>query len=426
MRYGTTLGWLVLTTAGCGRTEQTFEEREDAWLAKMDEIDGHAVRARDAVAHGDLGEAKAAARKLRDALPTEDVPVGLVRALDDLDAAKTPRDAAKAMADLSVGCLGCHAAKHASLAMRERQWTPPTGGTVPAEMLRHQKFVDGVWVGLIGGDDTLLREASQILDQGHLVAGMPMSRQPGFLLTAAGASIDERVHALAHELRDAPGDRRPPLFAELLGTCADCHALAKAGALTKQEPTPANPAMNDHFVDLLTLELAVIGGDVPAARKAAAAVAEATIEAPPAAAVHVRALDEAAERTMRMDTLPSLALGTAEMMATCGRCHAATGGGPKAPVEPAPAADAPEMTRHLYGSFWLGQSLLTGDEAAWVAGASVLAASGLGPLVADPAVDATVHDLGKRAERAKEPAERTKVFGELLATCHPCHQQLNR
>jgi cytochrome c553 len=63
---------------------------------------------------------------------------------------------------------------------------------------------------------------------------------------------------------------------------------------------------------------------------------------------------------------------------------------------------------------------------AWLAGAEALAATGLGPLVKDPDADAAVHALAGRAQRAGTPAERAQVFGEVLATCHGCHEQLPR
>jgi cytochrome c553 len=421
--------WLVSLFAACGGRggSGTLEEREDAWLARMTEIDSHAIAARDALAGGDLGKARTEGRALRESLPPDGVPARLTAALDQLDAARTPREGAVALAELSVGCLQCHAERHASLAMREPQPVRPATGTISAEMERHRVFVDGVWLGLIGGEPAKLHEAIAFLDQGSLVAGTPVRRDPGFTLTAAAAALDRRVHTLAHELEVAPADQRPPLFADLLGTCADCHALQRSkGGLTTTVAAPPNPAMNDHFVDLLTLELGVIGGDVPAARAAAARLAVAAIAAPPGAETHVRALAETAGKMQHMDSLAALADGTASLLVTCGQCHAATGKGPVAAVEPVPGPEASEMGRHLYASFWMGQSLLANDEVAWSRGTQVLRDAGLGPLGANAKYDELVHALGERATRATEPADRARVLGELLATCSPCHEQLPR
>lgn len=425
-----TLWWTMVL--GC-RGDRRVDEADDAWARVMTELDDRAVGVRDAVVQGDLSRAKAEGRRLRGALPTElrkrdpQVPERLLAALDALDAAATPHEAADAVSELGVGCLQCHAETHASLAMREPRPVRPASGAVPAEMERHRAFVEAVWLGLIGGDDAALGQATALLDQGGLTAGTPVRRDPGFVLTPAAAAVDQRVHDLAARIRATPGDGRPPLFAELLGTCADCHALAKVrGALTTASAPPPNPAMNTHFLEMVKLELAVIGGDVDEARRAAEALEGAQIVASADAEPHVRALHEVAGRVKYMNQVPALAQGAAELLANCGRCHQATGGGPHAAVEPKPAGDAPEMARHLYASFWMGQSLLQADDAAWVAGAEVLDAQGLGPLVGEPAQDAAVHALGTRAIHATGPADRQVVFGELLATCSPCHARLPR
>lgn len=426
-RFVMGMAWIGAATGGCVGGERTIDEREDAWVARMTELDAHAVAARDAVVRGDLDRARAAGAKLRAALPDEEVPAALTSALDALDAAKTTEDGAEAIAELAVGCLSCHAARHVTLAGRPPASPSPVTGAVPAEMERHRVFVDSVWLGLIGGDDAPLRDAARRMAQGGLVAGTPVGRDPAFTLTAAIAAIDERAHRISEDLVAAPRDRRSDLFADLLGTCAACHDLAADRAvLTRPSPVPPNPSMNDHYVDLLRLELAVIGGDVDAARAAAGSLAQAQIDAPPEAEIHVTALRADAAKVALSNELPALAQGAASLMATCGQCHRATTRGPRAPVEPPPSPEASEMARHLYASFWLGQGLVADDEVAWMAGAESLAATGLGPLGKDPAADAAVHALAGRAQRAATPAERAQVYGEVLATCHGCHEQLPR
>lgn len=417
--------WWLLTA--CAPAERTIGDREDAWAERMATLDARALEARDAVAQGDLGAARRAGAALRQALPPEGVPPRLVAGLDALDAAATPRDAAGAVAELATGCLQCHAEQHASLAGREAQPLRRVEGVLPAEMERHRVFVDAVWLGLIGGDDAPLHQAAAFLDQGGLVAGTPARRDPSFALGAAAAALDARAHAVAGALRDAPADQRPARFAELLVTCADCHALARTReGLAARPDTPREPKMNDHFLSMLRFELAVIGGDVPAARRAAGELEQAEITAPPAAEPHLRALREEAARAGHMDRVASLADSAGTLLAACGACHRATEGGPRAAVEPAPTPADPEMKRHLYASFWMGQGLLSGDDAAWRAGAAALAADGVGPFRGDPAAEVAVHALAARAERAATDAERADVFGELLATCSPCHVAARR
>ncbi|MCA9491026.1 MAG: hypothetical protein KC621_13950 [Myxococcales bacterium] len=425
MRTRTTVVVAVLL-AGCGNG-RSVEQRQDEWLERMDAIDAEAVALRDEVVQGDISSVKAHARKLKGLVPTEGRPALVDTALAHLEEAGTVRDASQAVGELTQGCRACHAANHASLAMRDTPDTKPTAGAVAAEMERHRALVDGIWFTMIGGPPEALQDAVTVLDQGSLTAGMEVRRRlaPDLVLGPPAEAIDRRVHDLAHEIRDATWDHRPPLYADLLTTCASCHELAKTrGALTGTPP--ADPvAMNAHFVDIVTLELAVVGGELESGHAAAKALAKPPDDLPDAWKPSMGALTSAARAAAEAKDLDALGQATADVLVACGRCHTATGGGPKEAVEPPPGADAPEMAKHLYAAYWMGHGLLATNDEAWTRGAEALADA---PLAAPGGVgaedEARVHALAKQALPITEPTERAKAFGQLLSSCSPCHVAL--
>jgi cytochrome c553 len=119
----------------------------------------------------------------------------------------------------------------------------------------------------------------------------------------------------------------------------------------------------------------------------------------------------------------------ARLAAACAACHRAAGASTEfGVVEPVPPdADTVEarMARHLWATARLWDGAIGGDEAAWRAGLTVLAAT--------PAPWRDLTDRASYARRLQELAgtalrdaggdvlERTRVHGELLVVCAACH-----
>lgn len=329
-------------------------------------------------------------------------------ALADISQAPDLPAAAKGVGRLAGACASCHTAESVGTAGRPVWNTPPT--RIP-EMARHGRAVDQLWIALIGGSDADLKTATAQLDQ---AAGAD-----------AASAIDKRSAELAHAVT-GKGDG----YGELLAMCATCHAANRPRAVPKIDGVPLpnlQPAMDDHFVHALELQLAVMGGELDAAHRAGAALAEAPApeNLPEAAKPYVAAIAAIGDRASTAPTLADAAKASADLVVACAACHTASGGGPKDEI-PAPPVDDKHMGMHLYGAYWLGYGLFAPDERAWQAGAKALSTAKLLPDGAAPGADAAVHDLAKKALATTDTPARAALWADLLQSCEPCHEQLKK
>jgi hypothetical protein len=198
-----------------------------------------------------------------------------------------------------------------------------------------------------------------------------------------------------------------------------------ASSAAKVELPDLRDEMEDHFYRALQLQLAVIGGDLPAAQAAAGTLATdlATGTFPEAWKPFVDEAAKIATRAAAATSISEAATALGDLSATCADCHTATGGGLEgATRDPVPHE---HMARHLYGAYWMGYGLIAPDERAWHDGARAL---GSAPIGADaPAlrhVDARLHDLAARGAPMTDPHERAALWGELLVVCAECHSTL--
>jgi hypothetical protein len=208
---------------------------------------------------------------------------------------------------------------------------------------------------------------------------------------------------------------------------ASCAAPTPPAVVVSAEPRvsraslpPLRSTMERHFVDAVSLEIAVAGGDLDAVRLAAGRLRDGAfaMPAPEGVGVLVDELRLASDRAAAAGTLAEAARATGEVLYACSRCHVATTGGPKDPVQAPPAE--PPSAAHVYGAYWLGHGVLAPDDAAWLAGAEALARA---PLAERPEVEARVRALAATARTTADGAARAALWSDLLLTCAACHAE---
>ena len=211
-------------------------------------------------------------------------------------------------------------------------------------------------------------------------------------------------------------------------------------------PVPAPPArpapvdgglqahMRDHFESIRSIERAIVVGDLPQARDQAVKLAShqsnPEIES---YSQEVQAVRDAAAAIAASETHADMAIGAAVLASQCGHCHLLTSSITSFEWTEAPASNqsgAERMQRHRWAMDRLWEGLVGPSEQSWTAGAALLgqapaSATGL-PLGDMSEGDAKARltnlaELGRKASSATDQAERTAIYGELLATCSACH-----
>ena len=152
-----------------------------------------------------------------------DMPIGFSVFLENLHAnaraaaaAETLADAAMAVAKTAASCGACHA-QGAAQTWLDSDVLPPGGETESQRMARHQWAADRLWEGLIAPSDQAWLNAAEVLLEAPLAL-------TGTRDTEQTMALTERVHSLGQQARSAArSSDRVRIYAEILGTCADCH-----------------------------------------------------------------------------------------------------------------------------------------------------------------------------------------------------------
>jgi len=194
--------------------------------------------------------------------------------------------------------------------------------------------------------------------------------------------------------------------------------------------------MQEHFVALSTARDAVIAGDLDAARERLVWLAEheATPELPETWVGYVGSMRNAAKRANAGTNATEVGRGIARVAAECGACHTEMKQGPSFEAEPvAVEGDTTKdhMQRHAAASELMWQGLISGDDVAWVTGATALThqdplkdlhhPKGTDAPESATALAGRVHALGSEGLAKLEPLERAKLYGDLIGTCAACH-----
>jgi hypothetical protein len=239
----------------------------------------------------------------------------------------------------------------------------------------------------------------------------------------------------------------------LASSCAGSRAAAPAPASANPAAKPPVTQPNDeagakmwhHFWDVVDARDAVIAGDLERVRPPLLRLAQAKHgidDMPHDWLPWIDDMEAKAARAAQATTLAEAAHGVAAVTQSCGDCHRATRGGPHMVVGDVQEFDAHgrtglrgAMAQHVWAAeeLWLGMTVPHHES--WAAGAKALASTPLPPAQGDAdapsdaaTIDPELHQkleavraMGDLALAAGQPAEMTKVYGELIARCGDCH-----
>ena len=147
----------------------------------------------------------------------------------------------------------------------------------------------------------------------------------------------------------------------------------------------------------------------------------------------VEQLHDASVKLEAAPDLPAATMALARVSATCADCHVAHDGGPglerMRSIPPQVWSEGDNMPLHLWAVDWLWLGLTAPSETAWDRGATELRSAPLAKMFATASpeaeqLEAKVYALAKTATTLGEErrGERTKIMGEMLATCAACHR----
>jgi cytochrome c553 len=191
------------------------------------------IAMRDAVARGELLRAQSVARELAQ-LPVEadlEPPRrqkldAMVRAAQQMSRAGDVRDAARSVAAIAETCGACHTTYGGP---RLVEPGAPVGGDdedAARAMARHQWAAARMWEGLAAPSDDLWSHGARTLADAPLE---PWSLTPHQTPVPKVVSLAASVHDLGQRAITSTGAARVDVYAEVLSTCATCHAWLGGG-----------------------------------------------------------------------------------------------------------------------------------------------------------------------------------------------------
>ncbi len=219
---------------------------------------------------------------------------------------------------------------------------------------------------------------------------------------------------------------------------AACRQPPGQGAQQSQAPQagPSNvPAhMSDHFGKVREIEVAIIRGDLEAAKTPARWIADHQdmTGLPAGAERQVKEMKASAASVANADNIGTAGIVAATMVGTCGNCHAAAKVRPALPPISADVSGT-DRQRHMFDHqlamdrMYRGLIAPSSDE--WMTGALALKAAPLrGKALAQVskeavAAEARVHELADRASGAALQSDRVTIYGALIGSCASCHAE---
>jgi hypothetical protein len=222
----------------------------------------------------------------------------------------------------------------------------------------------------------------------------------------------------------------------LLAACGSPPPAEKPAEAAKPAPPAVDVKqhMNEHFAQATDVQAAVVRGDVAAAKEHAKWIAEhPEIEGLPAAGLPaVQEMKKAAQAVAAATDVKGAALGSAEMAAACGSCHAAANAKPPlpaAPEKPAATPTAAHMHGHQHAVDLLYHGLVAPSDEVWAEGARALKAAPMTKAqmpktksAKEAAIaEAETHAAADKALAATDTKARAAVYGDIVAGCASCH-----
>ena len=184
-----------------------------------------------------------------------------------------------------------------------------------------------------------------------------------------------------------------------------------------------------HFEQAGRIQAAMIQGDLVAARRAARILADAPPSGIDAAdAAHVEELTRWARTIRDTPSFGEAAEATGFLAATCGECHASSGGGPAfRPVDPPEDRGfTGHMILHVWGADRMWEGLLTASPESWEKGAAVFVEEPLGgAALSETALGYAqrLHALGREASGVTDLRAQAALSGRILQQCAGCHAE---
>jgi hypothetical protein len=186
------------------------------------------------------------------------------------------------------------------------------------------------------------------------------------------------------------------------------------------------------------MKAAIIAGKVDGLREPGRWLADhpATTEIPDAWKPHLDGFREVTQAAASAEDIDAAAGSFVAVGNACAACHSAVGG-PKFELGEPPgeqSGTAGHMARHQWAADRLWEGLITPSEELWIAGAEALADAPLHPTqlaenqTVPPEIEKLakqVHEIGAKARDVKSSGIQGMYYGQLLATCAACHQQLD-
>jgi len=138
--------------------------------------------------------------------------------------ARSIQEAAARTAELGAACGQCHEATGGGpdLALLTEV---PTGGGVVNHMRRHLWGADRMWEGLVAPSDTFWSAGASVFTE------MPLLRNDWENVDAAAAQWANRLHGIGLQAATRRTiEERSDAYAEMLRSCAGCHARLNVGS----------------------------------------------------------------------------------------------------------------------------------------------------------------------------------------------------
>lgn len=233
--------------------------------------------------------------------------------------------------------------------------------------------------------------------------------------------------------------RTPHLFPFLiLGLallCSGCGKPAEPPAPQAAAAAVSNTPehMREHFTRVREVEEAIILGDISAARTPALWLADhpSMTGFPPATEGPLAEMKAAARTVATTSDVQEAAMGAANLVGMCGRCHAAAKVEPKVPLPPAiitVKGPTEHMINHQAAVDLLYRGLIVPVSGDWMRGAEALKKAELGSkerkgLTPEAlAAEERVHELAEEAIKAPDQRTRINIYGSLIGSCASCHR----
>ena len=201
--------------------------------------------------------------------------------------------------------------------------------------------------------------------------------------------------------------------------------------------------MHEHLDRITSIKTSIIMGNLDGVRESAKSLAEHEVwsSLPDNYEAFVEPMRSYAREVVAAPDFQTAADAVSGMAITCSGCHQANKVALKFDVEMKPeewGETKMHMQRHQWAVDRMWEGLMGPSDEAWSYGTNMLVDIPLHPYdVAGDAVDMEdtiaidviaqrLHTLGGQGAYTHEPAERQKMYGEVLSICADCHTRLDR